>query len=97
MTRTAITPTMKLQRNPKPVAVDMDGETVMMDIDMGSYFALTGSGSFIWATLEQPVTLAEIVAAVRAEFDVSDDDNADEAIATFVGDLFAGGLVQAAE
>ena len=93
MTHTAISPTKKLQRSEKPIAVDMEGETVMMDIDMGSYFALTGSGSFIWAMLERPATPDEIVQAIREEFDVSEAGNVEEAVSQFVGDLLAKGLV----
>lgn len=97
MTRPPIAPTMKLQRSNKPIAVDMEGETVMMDIDMGAYFALTGSGSFIWAQLEYPMTLADIVQAIGDEFDVSDNSNVEEAVSEFVGDLLAKGLVRQAD
>ncbi|OYX17055.1 PqqD family protein [Sphingomonas sp.] len=97
MTHPAITATMKLIRNDKPIAVDMESETVMMDIDSGAYFALKGSGSYIWAMLERPMMLGEIVQTICDEFDVSESGNVEEAVSQFVGDLFAKGLVHEAE
>lgn len=97
MTRPTISLTTKLQRSDKPVAVDMGGETVMMDIDMGAYFALTGSGTFIWGVLEKPATLNDIVQAIQKEFDVSKDARFEEAVAQFVSDLVAKGLVHEAD
>lgn len=93
MTSVSIAPTTKLQRIDGAVSVDMDGETVMMDIDKGSYFALTGSGGYIWAALEQPATLGEITQQVQQQFDASGFDSVEEAVAEFVGDLFENGLV----
>lgn len=93
MTSTLITPTMKLRRIDGAVSVDMDGETVMMDIDKGAYFAMTGSGSYIWAALEKPATLDEITQQVREAFDASGFGRVEEAVAEFVEDLFKNGLV----
>lgn len=86
---------MKLKRGDQVIATDMDGETVMMDIESGSYFALTGSGSHIWASLEKPATLGEITERVREEFDVSGFDNVEDVIAEFVEELFNKELVTA--
>ena len=93
MSNVSIAPTTKLQRIDGAVSVDMDGETVMMDIDNGSYFALTGSGGYIWAALENPATVEEITQHVREEFDASGFDSVEEAVAEFVGDLVQNGLV----
>lgn len=93
MTSAPITPTTKLQRTDEAVSVDIDGETVMMDIEKGCYFALTGSGSYIWAALETPVTLSEIVLQVREKFDTNGFGGVEEAVKDFVEKLFANGLV----
>lgn len=97
MSKSALNPTMKLQRIDGAVSVDLDGETVMMDIDKGSYFALTGSGGFIWDALENPVTLDEIAAQVREKFDASGHDSVEAAVAEFVEELLNNGLVVAAD
>lgn len=91
-----ITPAMRLQRNNGAISAEVDGETVMVDLDMGSYFALTGTGSFIWALLENPASLDEIVEAIRQEFDVSESGSLEDAVSPFIMDLFARGLVKEA-
>ncbi len=96
MSPTAIAPTTKLQRNNGAISAEVDGETVMVDLDMGSYFALTGTGSFIWALLENPASLDEIVEAIRQEFDVSESGSLEDAVSPFIMDLFARGLVKEA-
>jgi hypothetical protein len=93
MAQSSITPKMKLQRNENAISVDIDGETVMMDIDKGCYFALTGSGGHIWAALENPATIDEITQHVHEEFDTSGFGDIKKAVADFVGDLFENGLV----
>ena len=57
-------------RNPDLVATDMDGDTVMMDIEQGKYYGISSVGSRVWELLENPVTLSEIVRTICAEFDV---------------------------
>ncbi|MDZ4110369.1 MAG: PqqD family protein [Brevundimonas sp.] len=96
MSATALAPTTKLQRNNGAISAEVDGETVMVDLDMGSYFALTGTGSFIWALLENPASLDEIVEAIRQEFDVSESGSLEDAVSPFIMDLFARGLVKEA-
>ena len=90
-------PDTRLQRIRDVVATDMNGETVMMHIDKGTYFALTGSGGQIWAALEQPATTEEIVRFVESEYDVSDVDDLAGMIGEFVGQLVEQGLVETAD
>jgi hypothetical protein len=46
-------------------------ETVILDIDSGTYFGLDEVGTRVWQLLEQGLTLAEICAVLIAEFEVS--------------------------
>ena len=57
-------------RNPRLIAADMDGDTVMMSIESGEYFGLGGVGSRIWELLASPRTLGEIVTTICAEYEV---------------------------
>lgn len=63
-----------VQRNPDLIATDMDGDTVMMSIERGEYFGIGGVGSRVWDLLESPVTLADIVISICAEFEVGGAD-----------------------
>lgn len=53
------------------LAADMNGETVMMDIDSGKYYNLGPIGGRIWELLEKPCTLAGLVDALVQEYEVS--------------------------
>ncbi len=59
-----------LLRKPDQIFTDMDGDTVMMDPESGSYFGISGTGSRIWELLEQPQTVNAIVEAICTEYDV---------------------------
>lgn len=82
-----------LNRNPDVMAVDMDGETVMMHIDKGNYHGLNAVGSHIWAVLETPCTVAAVIASVRDAFEVSDTDQVDTEILAFMDELLESGLI----
>jgi hypothetical protein len=47
-------------------------ETVMMDVELGSYFVLDETAAFVWGLLDRPRTLAEVVAEIRDAYDVSE-------------------------
>lgn len=79
------------------VATDMSGETVMMDVKKGTYFAVTGSGSSIWERLEQPLRLDELVSQLEDEFDAEGIEDFESLIAGFLNDLLEKGLVTPAE
>ena len=52
-------------------AADMDGSTVMMNMETGMYYNLGEVGSRIWELLEQPIRVADLIEALTGEFDVS--------------------------
>ena len=46
-------------------------ETVILDLDSGTYFGLDEVGTQVWQLLGQGLTVAEICAVLIAEFEVS--------------------------
>jgi len=57
------------------VARKVGGETVLLDLESGTYFGLNAVGSFIWALIEkEPRSLASLAEAVAADFDVTRDE-----------------------
>lgn len=57
------------------VARKVGGETVLLDLESGTYFGLNAVGSFIWALIEkEPHSLASLAEAVAADFDVTRDE-----------------------
>ena len=50
---------------------DLDGEAVLLDLKSGQYYGLNEVGTYIWSLIDAPRTVADIVAAMAEEFDVS--------------------------
>ncbi|WP_092439641.1 lasso peptide biosynthesis PqqD family chaperone [Williamwhitmania taraxaci] len=63
-----------IQRNSGLVSSNLDGETVMMSIEDGDYFGLDPVGSRIWELIENPISIANLIAALMVEFEVSKSD-----------------------
>ena len=68
-----ITLDTKIQKNENWLTSDMDGETVMMDIDSGKYYALTEVGTSIWEKIDDPISMADICNQLGQEYEVSDE------------------------
>ena len=64
-------PETTILKNVNWLTSDMDGETVMMDIDSGHYFSLSTVGSTIWNLIDNPITVAEIFKKLMEEYEVS--------------------------
>ncbi len=64
--------TARIYRNHDLIAADMDGDTVMMSLERGTYFGLGGVGPRIWSLLENPTSMSAIVTAICAEYDVDE-------------------------
>ena len=43
-----------VSRNPNLVAANVDGDLVMMSVEQGEYFGITGVGSRVWELLATP-------------------------------------------
>ena len=79
-------------RNPNILATDMDGEYVMMNVDSNEYHSIKGSGVRIWELAESPITEKQIVEAICAEFDVTEDVcKAD--VRGFLDEMLGAGLI----
>lgn len=81
-----------LRRKPGMMAADMNGETVMMDIETGMYYNLGEVGGRIWALLENPMKLGHLVELLTAEYDVQPDRCASD-VKPFLESLAAKGLL----
>ena len=89
---THLTSSTLTTRNPNLVAADIDGDLVMMSIEQGEYFGITGVGSRVWELLATPITVADIVRVICAEYAV-DEARCQADMQTFVEELIQLGLV----
>lgn len=61
-----------LRRNPDLIAIDMDGEMVMISVERGEYYGIGGVGSLVREQLVKSLTLGEIVLTIFDEFEVDE-------------------------
>ena len=62
-------------------STEVGGERVILDLDRGVYYGLNEVGARIWAMMESPVTVDEIVTALLDEFeDVSREECWDDVV-----------------
>jgi hypothetical protein len=84
--------TLVLCRYADKLSTELDGETVIMDLESGTYSALDAVGTSIWKLLEQPVSFQEICREIMAEYDVEADGCHADLIA-FLHELADNGLI----
>ncbi|MBD9415033.1 lasso peptide biosynthesis PqqD family chaperone [Pseudomonas sp. PDM16] len=90
-----VTPHSLIARNPDLVAADMNGDIVMMSIERGAYFGISGVGTRIWELLEQPASVEALVRAIHAEYEV-DEPTCQRDMLVFVRELVKHGVVSLA-
>jgi len=78
------------------VATGIPGETVILDPTSGRYFGLDGVGARVWELLQEPTSLALLIATVTAEYEV-DPATCERDLRALVTDLDAKGLVVVAD
>ncbi|UZW14951.1 lasso peptide biosynthesis PqqD family chaperone [Clostridium pasteurianum] len=74
---------------------DLDGESVMMDIDKGRYYNFNSVASRIWELIEKPISIEEIVTQLLKEFDV-DEKKCEAAVINFLNRLNDNELITVA-
>lgn len=74
------------------VSADLDGEAAILDLSKGVYFALDEVGARIWALIQEPRTVDELLEALVSEYNVGFDRCRRETLA-FLETLEDRGLV----
>lgn len=72
---------------------DLGGETVILHMGAGVYFGLDEVGSRVWTLLQQPRSVADLCAAIRAEYEV-DADRCERALVALLGEMADAGLIE---
>jgi len=78
-------------KNPKVLAREVAGETVLFNMDTAHYLVLNEVGTFIWGLIASS-THGEIVRQLVGRYEVS-RDVAEEALRKFVGELTEEGIL----
>lgn len=74
----------------------LDGETIVIHLDTGSYYSLTGSGAEIWALLGEGGSTAQIC-AVLARRHALPESEISRTVESFIADLEREGLVEVSD
>ena len=79
--RKEITPDTVLQRKGDLLFNEIDGEVVMLSIENSEYYGMDKVGSRIWELLEKPMTFKEIIARLRDEYEVTEEQCVSDTLA----------------
>jgi len=85
--------TCTVKRADDLVSCDLDGETALMSVENGKYYALDPIGSRIWVLLEQARTVADLCALLLQEFEV-EPPQCQKDVLDFLQDLAQDNLIQ---
>jgi hypothetical protein len=77
---------------PNVVAETVDGETTIVDLEKGVYYALNESGSLIWDGVISGLPQPEVAGVVTRTFGIADEE-ADRAVGDLIGLLAEAGLI----
>lgn len=71
---------------------EIDDEIVVMSLESGDFFSLTGSARAIWLALDRQLDRAGLIAALAAEFGAGPDEIAGD-VDAFLAQLTSAGLL----
>lgn len=63
----------RLRRQENVITQQVEGQTILLRTDDGGYYAVDEVGAAVWALCDGHRSIAEIVAALSAEFDASEE------------------------
>ena len=81
-----------IQRNNEILTSDLDGEKVMMSIQLGEYYGLGKTGSFIWDHIEEPIKIKDLIELIISKYNVEKEKCLKD-ITPFLNDLFDKQLI----
>jgi hypothetical protein len=72
---------------------EVAGESVLLDLESGTYFSLNAVGTRVWGLLAQRTPLVEVHRALLAEYEVAEDRLLADLL-DLIGELAQCGLVR---
>ncbi len=74
------------------ISTELDGETVILDMDSGVYLGLDAIGTRVWSLIENECTFQDLLEILLAEYDVESDQCLGD-LQEFLAELVNGGLI----
>lgn len=69
----ALTESSVIERTQGLLASELDGEIVMLNVQRGNYYGLSGVAKRVWELLDGPKSINQVCMALQAEFEVAHD------------------------
>jgi hypothetical protein len=83
----------RVRPNTQDVAAKvLDGEAIMINLTLGTYYSLDRVGTVVWELIERGHSLKRIVEALTSRFDVS-PETAEADLQRLVGEMLEEGIV----
>lgn len=83
----------RVRRRGGLIEAEVDGELIGLEVRQGVCYGFNGTATRIWALIEEPRKISEIVAALRAEYEV-DAATCARDVRALLGQFEADGLVE---
>jgi hypothetical protein len=62
-----------IYRNSEILVNEVDGETVMMSIENGTYYGMNPTGNYIWNLLQEESSIEELLLKLSNTYNLSED------------------------
>ena len=72
---------------------ELGGEAIILDLQRGMYYGLSGVGAYIWGALQQPQLVRDLRDAILNDYDVAPEQCERDLIA-LLHELAATGLIE---
>ncbi|MDG0790789.1 lasso peptide biosynthesis PqqD family chaperone [Cohnella ginsengisoli] len=89
---TTIPQNASIQQVPGNIVSDMDGEKVMLNVQLGKYFNLGEIGGRVWELLGNTTTVEALVDQLTAEYAV-DRETCEDHVRSFLAELSEQSLI----
>lgn len=67
-----LSPSTTVKKSSVQVSTLVEGETIVLHLESGTYFSLNEVGAVVWAALDEPRTLRDLSVRVMAEYEVDE-------------------------
>lgn len=83
----------KIKRSQDVIHKEMDGDTVMMSVELGEYHGINPTGSRIWDMLKSPMMVSQICKTLEEEYAV-EPERCRKEVLVFLNSLFEKRLIE---
>ena len=74
------------------ISTEIDGETVILDMESGVYVGLDDIGTSVWSLIKEGISLQNLLNEILLEYDVESQQCLDD-LQEFLSELVDGGFI----